>query len=57
MLCNDIKFGEDSGKKVLLGDPTEAALIEFGHHIGYNKEEMDTKYKRVDELPLTQQEK
>lgn len=52
MLCNDIKFGEDSGKKVLLGDPTEAALIEFGHHIGYNKEEMDTKYKRVDELPF-----
>ena len=52
MLCNDIKFGEDSGKKVLLGDPTEAALIEFGHNIGYNKEEMDTKYKRVDELPF-----
>ena len=38
MLCNDIKFGEDSGKKLLLGDPTEASLIEFGQHIGYNKE-------------------
>lgn len=52
MLCNDIKFGEDSGKKVLLGDPTEASLIEFGQHVGYNKEEMDERYKRVDELPF-----
>ena len=52
MLCNDIKFGEDSGKKVYLGDPTEAALIEFGEHVGYDKEEMDEKYVRIDELPF-----
>ncbi len=52
MLCNDIKFGEDSGKKTLLGDPTEAALIEFGQHIGYDKENMDENHKRVDELPF-----
>ena len=52
MLCNDIKFGEDAGKKVYLGDPTEAALIEFGEHVGYDKEEMDEKYVRIDELPF-----
>lgn len=52
MLCNDIEFGEDGGKKVLLGDPTEAALIDFGHNIGYNKEKMDEKYRRVDEIPF-----
>ena len=52
MLCNDIKFGEDAGKKVYLGDPTEAALIEFGEHIGYDKEEMEEKYLRIDELPF-----
>ena len=52
MLCNDIKFGEDAGKKVYLGDPTETALIEFGEHIGYDKEEMEEKYVRIDELPF-----
>ena len=52
MLCNDIKFGEDAGKKVYLGDPTEAALVEFGEHVGYDKEEMDEKYVRIDELPF-----
>lgn len=52
MLCNDIKFGEDGGKKTLLGDPTEAAIINFGHNLGYDKELMDEKYKRIDELPF-----
>lgn len=52
MLCNDIKFGEDSGKKIMLGDPTEAALIDFGGKLGYDKEKLDDKYKRIDELPF-----
>lgn len=52
MLCNDIEFGEALGKKVLLGDPTEAALIDFGHNIGYDKEKMDEEHSRVDEIPF-----
>ena len=51
-MCNDTKFGEDGGKKILLGDPTETALIEFAEKIGYKKEEIDEKNKRVDELPF-----
>ena len=52
VLCNDTTFGEDNGKKVLLGDPTETALVEFGEKIGFDKEEMDKVHTRVDELPF-----
>lgn len=51
-LCNDTKFGEDGGKKILLGDPTETCLIEFAQKVGYDKEKMDIQYERVDELPF-----
>lgn len=52
MLCNDTKFGEDGGAKVMLGDPTETALIAFGEKIGYVKEQMEKDFTRVDELPF-----
>ena len=57
VLCNDTEFGEDNGAKVLLGDPTETALIDFGSKINFNKEEMDVKYKRIDELPFDSKRK
>lgn len=52
VLCNDTKFGEEGGKKVLLGDPTETSLIEFASKIGYDKEKSDSSYLRIDELPF-----
>ena len=52
VFCNDTKFGEDGGTIVTIGDPTETALIDFCSKVGINKEEMDLKYKRVDELPF-----
>lgn len=52
MLCNDTKFGEDKGAKVMLGDPTETALIAFGEKINKNKEEMEINYLRIDEIPF-----
>lgn len=57
MLCNDTEFGEENGAKVLLGDPTETALIDFGAKINLDKEEMDQKYKRIDELPFDSKRK
>ncbi len=57
MLCNDIKFGESAGKKVMLGDPTEAALIDFGNIIGLEKEKIDEEHKRIDELPFDSKRK
>ncbi len=52
VLCNDTNFGEDNGKKVMLGDPTETALVEFAEKIGFDKEDMEKKYHRIDELPF-----
>lgn len=51
-LCNDTRFGEDNGYKVLLGDPTETALISFGEKINIDKDKYDKIYKRVEEVPF-----
>lgn len=52
ILCNDTKFGEDKGSKIMLGDPTETALIDFSSKMGKDKEQMEKEYERVDELPF-----
>ena len=52
VFCNDTKFGEDKGAIVTIGDPTETALIDFCSKLEIDKEAMDLKYKRVDELPF-----
>lgn len=51
-LCNDTRFGEDNGYKVLLGDPTETALISFGEKLNIDKDFYDKNYKRVEEVPF-----
>ena len=52
ILCNDTTFGEDKGAKVLLGDPTETCLVDFGKKVGFDKEEMEKQHPRMDELPF-----
>ncbi|MEG0873412.1 MAG: cation-translocating P-type ATPase [Clostridia bacterium] len=52
ILCNDTTYGENNGSKVMLGDPTETAMISFGAKLDMDKEEMEQKYLRVDELPF-----
>jgi Ca2+-transporting ATPase len=57
MLCNDTSFGEEKGNKIMLGDPTETALIDFGQKVGYNKEDMESGHQRVDEIPFDSERK
>lgn len=57
MLCNDSKFGEESGSKVLLGDPTETALVSYAMKLNYDKEALDKEYKRVTEVPFDSERK
>ncbi len=52
VLCNDTTFGEDGGRKVLLGDPTETCIIDFCSKIGFDKEAMDKSFPRIDEIPF-----
>jgi len=51
-LCNDTRFGEDNGNKILLGDPTETALISFAERINIDKEQYEKTYKRLEEVPF-----
>lgn len=44
MLCNDATLST--------GDPTEIALIELGNQFGFNKDDIDKNYPRIDELPF-----
>jgi P-type Ca2+ transporter type 2C len=52
-LCNDSKIsaGED-GKPVLLGDPTETALISFASEKGVHKPDLENTLPRKSEIPF-----
>ena len=48
VLCNDAKIQED----ILIGDPTETALIDFANKFGFVKAKMEKTFKRVNEIPF-----
>lgn len=47
-LCNDASI--DDGK--MIGDPTEGALIALGNKFNILKDDLNIKYKRLDEIPF-----
>lgn len=55
MLCNDVKI--NAAGDGFLGDPTEVALVQLGIKLGLDKELIDTRYKRVAELPFDSERK
>jgi len=55
MLCNDVK--QNANGEGFLGDPTEVALVQLGIKLGLDKELVDTRYKRVAELPFDSERK
>ena len=55
MLCNDVKINSNSDG--FLGDPTEIALVNLGVKLGLDKELVDTRYKRVAEVPFDSERK
>ncbi len=52
-LCNDseIRNGE------MIGDPTEAALVQSARKAGYKKKELEKTYERIDEIPFSSDRK
>lgn len=48
VLCNDAVSNGES----VIGDPTEIALVNWGCANGVKKEEINKKYKRIDEYPF-----
>lgn len=49
-LCNDSKL--DNNTSNVLGDPTETALVDFALDNGFNKNDMEKKYLRKNEIPF-----
>ncbi len=52
-LCND----SDMIDGEMIGDPTEAALIQSAQKAGYQREKLEEVYKRIDEIPFSSDRK
>ncbi len=57
LLCNDTKVRFEDDKLESIGDPTEIALVHYGYKMGFNKENLEGKFKRVNEIPFDSERK
>lgn len=48
VLCNDAKMQDDQ----LIGDPTETALLDCAQKFGYQKNDLENVWQRVNEIPF-----
>ena len=42
----------ENNKEIHLGDPTETSIIVAGHKLGFDKNELNNKYPRINEIPF-----
>lgn len=57
ILCNDSKMDTKHDKTVILGDPTETALVDYGMIKGIFKETCDKENPRLAEIPFDSERK
>ncbi len=57
LLCNDTKVRIENDKLESIGDPTEIALVHYGYKFGYNKENLEGKFRRINEIPFDSERK
>ena len=62
ILCNNAEITKDPSKEVnnqnsVIGDPTEGALIVSAEKIGLHKQELNSRFERVKELPFDSKRK
>jgi len=59
-LCNDARLRQhktDGYRWEIYGDPTEGALVVVSEKAGFNKEELEARLPRVDEIPFDAKER
>ncbi|WP_008310213.1 cation-translocating P-type ATPase [Leptolyngbya sp. PCC 6406] len=52
MLCNDSELEHKAGQWVVVGDPTEGALLVAARKAGFDRAELQQTYPRLDSLPF-----
>ncbi|MBZ2175678.1 calcium-transporting P-type ATPase, PMR1-type [Schnuerera sp. xch1] len=52
ILCSDATIDETEDGYRVLGDPTEGSLVTLAGKAGINKDEINNKYPRIEELPF-----
>jgi Ca2+-transporting ATPase len=55
VLCNDAIYDKEASS--VIGDPTEAAMLVFGAKLSKDKDELNLKCKRVQEIPFDSERK
>ncbi|MFW6358034.1 MAG: cation-translocating P-type ATPase [Chroococcales cyanobacterium] len=56
-LCNDAVLQQENGDWIILGDPTEGALLALAGKGGLNQRELTQQWKRVNEIPFSSERK
>lgn len=57
LFANDATLSSDKGKMITNGDPTETALIDLGLKFRIDKNELSSRYPRIDEIPFDSERK
>jgi Ca2+-transporting ATPase len=57
ILCNDASLEENEGAWLVLGDPTEGALLALGRKAGLDPHKIRTEFPRVAEIPFSAERK
>ncbi|MEI6428038.1 MAG: cation-translocating P-type ATPase [Pseudanabaena sp. ELA607] len=57
VLCNDAVLQTKNGEWIILGDPTEGALLSLAGKGGYEQSEWDNQLPRVAEIPFSSERK
>lgn len=56
-ICNDAVLQEDKGTWIILGDPTEGALLTLAGKAGFEKDQWASKLPRIAEFPFSSERK
>ncbi len=57
LLCNDTRMKLEDNKLETIGDPTEIALVHYGYKFGFNKQNFDGQFVRINEVPFDSERK